>query len=79
MSRWPFKSGDHLAICDICGFRGYASELRKNYQGLMVHDRCFETQHPQEQRKPKQYIQKSYRPEGADIFLSPGDVTRDDL
>lgn len=43
-----YKAGDWLAICDICGFRFKASELRKNWKNEMVCSDCFELRHPQE-------------------------------
>lgn len=39
--------GQWNAICDRCGFKFKSSELRKDWQGLMVCDKDFETRHPQ--------------------------------
>ena len=36
------------AICDRCGFQYKNHQLRKEWTGYMVCDRCFETRHPQE-------------------------------
>ena len=42
------KLGDWNALCDICGQKYKASELRKNWKGLMVCSRDFEPRHPQD-------------------------------
>lgn len=41
--RW----GDWNAICDCCGFKFKASQLRKDWRGLMVCDKDYEPKHPQ--------------------------------
>jgi hypothetical protein len=43
-----YQAGKWLAICDICGFRFYNDQLKKDWRGLMtcVHDH--EPRHPQE-------------------------------
>jgi hypothetical protein len=46
--RKKYRPGDWYAICAICGFRYFASELRKNYRGAYVCDKDFELKHPQE-------------------------------
>jgi len=79
----PYKSGDYLVICDICGFRRYASECQLNWKKQFVcSDTCYEEKHPQ-YTEPKSLHEKQivpiHRPEGEDVFLSPGDVTPDDL
>lgn len=43
-----YKSGDWLAVCDICGFRFKASQLKKNWKGEYVCAADFELRHPQE-------------------------------
>lgn len=42
------KNGDYNAICDSCGFKFKASELRKRWDGFMVDDACWEPRHPQD-------------------------------
>ncbi len=42
------KLGDHNAICDECGFKFKASELRKRWDGAMVCKIDFEVRHPQD-------------------------------
>lgn len=81
MTRWPYKSGDCLAICDRCGSRAYLSELQEEYTGLMVHSFCFDEQHPQELAPPPRIEQpiRNARPEPTDSFLDEMEITRDDL
>jgi len=40
-----FKSGSHNAICDRCGFKFKADQLRKDWQGLMVCKDDYEQRH----------------------------------
>ena len=64
------KRGEHAVICDRCGFRYHGSDLRKEWQGFMVCDTCYEPRHPQDliksvqDQKPKSY----YRPESEFTF-----------
>lgn len=48
-----YRAGDWLAICDMCGFRFYASELKENWKGQRVCSKDFETRHPQEFIRPR--------------------------
>jgi hypothetical protein len=41
-----YKPGDWNAICDRCGFKFKASELKRDWQGFMVCPEDFETRHP---------------------------------
>jgi len=43
-----YKKGDHNVICDRDGRKYKASEMRKEWNGLMVHKSNFETRHPQD-------------------------------
>jgi hypothetical protein len=36
------------AICDRCGFQHKNYQLKKEWTGLMVCGKCFETRHPQD-------------------------------
>jgi len=40
--------GDWNAICDRCGFKYKASQLRPEWTGLMVCSKCWEPRHPQD-------------------------------
>lgn len=41
-----YKPGDWNAICDRCGFKFKASELKEEWTGLMVCPEDFELRHP---------------------------------
>lgn len=41
-----FKSGDWNALCQRCGLRHKASELKLEWTGLHVCDECWEERHP---------------------------------
>jgi hypothetical protein len=43
-----YKRGDWLAICDVCGFRYNATELRLRWDGLRVCPKDFEVRQPQD-------------------------------
>lgn len=77
----PYFSGDAIGICDVCGFRYRMSQLRKRWDGVMVCSEDFEERHPQDfvRAVKDNFAVKNARPEPADVFLSPGDVTADDL
>lgn len=81
MKNPAYRPGDAYALCDRCGFRFHKSELKKTWDNLMVCRDDFETRHPQDLIKVKQerISIKDARPQGQDVFLSPGDVTADDL
>ena len=80
-----FHSGNHLVICDRCGFKKLRTECRKEWTGLLVcSDTCWEAKHPQLTIKPKKDMQavKDARPEVDDIYLSTAyadRITADDL
>lgn len=78
------RVGDWRVQCDYSGFKAWASECVKTWDGYWVLRRFAgeETQrHPQDfvrGRPDNQQVPWS-RPEATDTFLSPGDVTPDDL
>lgn len=41
-----FKSGDWNAVCDFCGFKFKASELKLDWRGFRVCEEDFELRHP---------------------------------
>lgn len=78
------RAGDHLVICDFSGFKAWASECVRTWDGLVVIRRFAgeETQrHPQEfvRGRIERTVVENARPEATDVFLSPGDVTPSDL
>jgi hypothetical protein len=75
-----YKPGDYNAICDRCSFKFKASELRREWDGLMVCKECWEPRHPQDFVRGVQDAKALpfTRPEAPDVFIEPGDVTADD-
>ena len=72
MGRADFlKLGDWNAICDRCGRKFKASQLRKTWQGFMVCRRDFEERQPQDFVKGVPDIQAPpwTRPPSGDIFV----------
>ena len=43
-----YKRGDYNAICDVCGFKFKASEMRKTWKGLYVCHDDYEPRQPQD-------------------------------
>lgn len=71
-----WESGDWNAICDVCGFKFKASQLRLRWDGLRVCDTDWESRHPQDLIRP---IPDSpalpwTRPEGTDSFVTPSNL-----
>lgn len=66
-----FLSGQYNAICDRCGFKFKSSELKKDWQGLMVCEKDFETRHPQTLIKTttEGAFPEWSRPEAEDVFI----------
>lgn len=42
-----YKAGSWNAVCDVCGFRFKAHELKKRWDGLMTCNKDYELDHPQ--------------------------------
>lgn len=77
MPRTWFVSGDWNAICDVCGFRYKASQLRKRWDGLMVCTHDWEPRHPQDFIKPiKERIGVPWtRPNPEPVFVNVCSLT----
>ncbi len=76
-----FDPGGHNAICDVCGFKFKAKQLRKRWDGVYVCSKDWEIRHPQDfirGIKDDQHVPWT-RPEATNSFLEIGDVTEDDL
>ena len=43
-----FVSGEYNGICDVCGVKYKANQLKKRWDGLYVCDEDWEIRHPQE-------------------------------
>lgn len=65
------KWGTWNTICDRCGFKFKAFQLREEWTGLMVCGECFEHRHPQDLIKiPKDDQSVPWtRSEPADVFI----------
>lgn len=78
-----YKSGDYYVICDICGFKRYRSECRKNWKNQLVcSDTCYEPRHPQLDPlpvKPDIIAVPEPRPEPTIVYVGSRDITADDL
>lgn len=84
-----YEHGQHNVICDRCGFKYKARQLRKEWNGLRTcsgpqTNGCWEPRHPQDFVKGKadRQLPEWTRPEPADIDVSVGsgnEVTVDDL
>lgn len=59
-------------ICDVCGFKYKAYELKERWDGLMVCHLDWETRHPQDLIKiPKEDTSVPWsRPEPIDVFVA---------
>ena len=74
MSRgWSYTAGDWLAICDSCGFKFKASQLKERWDGLMVCKKDFELRHSQDFVRTKQdkITVPWTRPRSDDVFIYP--------
>lgn len=72
-----YRPGNWRAVCDRCGFEFYASQLYREWTGLMVCSKDLDHRHPQEfvrGMKDDQTVPWA-RPEGPDRFLLPNEVT----
>lgn len=68
-----FRSGDWNALCDSCGKKFKASQLRQRWDGFMVCEADYETRHVADFiRAPKGERPIPWsRPEGADASIGP--------
>lgn len=48
MGNRAFRSGDFLAVCDRSGMPYHRSEMRREWNGLLVHKRFYEPRHVQD-------------------------------
>lgn len=73
--------GNHWLICDITGLKIRRSRAVKTHDGLMVRRDQDDGRHPQEDVRSRADNPRvnNARPRPVDVFLSPGDVTEDDL
>ena len=70
--RHKYKPGNNKAICDICGWVHYASDLRYNSDGLLVCARDWEPEHPLDKAYPgrvEKIVPDKVRVEPDDVFV----------
>lgn len=69
-STW-WKIGDHNAICDRCGFKFKASELKETWDGFFVCKDDWEPRHPLDFVQPVRVepVLPWSRPERTDVFV----------
>jgi len=70
-SRQVYIKGDYNAICDWCGFKYKASELRMTWDNLFVCNKDWDPRQPQDLIRgiPDRQNVPIPRPEGPDIFI----------
>lgn len=78
------RPGDYRTICDLSGFKCWASETVMRWDGLRVHRRFIgseQSRHPQDLVRAVKDDQTvpNPRPEASDTFLNVGDVTPSSL
>jgi hypothetical protein len=74
------RLGDHLVICDRSGFKVWASECIREWNGLLVH-----RDHADRFRQPQDFVRgvkddpsvRNPRPEATDTFLSSAVLSTD--
>jgi hypothetical protein len=73
MSQNYFKSGEWNAICDSCGRKFKASQLKRRWDGFMVCEEDYEARHIADFiRAPKGERPIPWsRPEGTDVSVGP--------
>lgn len=67
-----YRPGDHWAICDRCGAAYRQSNLRPEWNGLIVCKYCWEPRHAQDfvrGREDNQAAKGNVRPESPNVFL----------
>jgi hypothetical protein len=72
---------DFNRICDQCGFKFKASETRKQWDGLIVCDSCFDARHPLDfvrGRRDRQNVPEPRPQATTPTFVSGTDVYVDD-
>lgn len=78
------RPGDHRVICDFSGFKTWASECVKTWDGYIVHRRFVGSEaqrHPQEfvRAIPDNSSVKNARPDTSAVYLAETLTTEDGL
>jgi hypothetical protein len=59
-----YKAGDLWLTCDVCGTRGYGSEMVETWNGLMVHeDTCYDGPRDPLDKPPPLHIERQTVPD----------------
>lgn len=76
-----YREGDFLVVCDVSGQKALRSQCVKQWNGLIVIKEYAEERHPLDLQRPPpaETVPSETRPDSDPVFLSPGDVTREDL
>ena len=75
------REHDFNRICDQCGFKFKASETRKQWDGLIVCNSCYEPRHPQDfvrGRRDRQRVPDPRPQSLTPTFVFDGDTYVDD-
>jgi hypothetical protein len=75
------KLGDWNALCDVCGFKFKASQLRKRWDGYMVCTADYEDRQPQDliRLRPDRQAVPWARPVPTDQFVTVAPVDPNSL
>ena len=76
-----YRPGDYYGICDECGFKVRASELKRRWDNLQVCSKDWEPRHPQDFIRGKKDRQRvaNPSPEAPDTFIAINAVTPESL
>ena len=68
--------GEFNAVCDRCSFKFKSSDLREEWQGLMVCKDCYEPRHPQDflEGVPDDSSIPWSRPDGGTVSCGPSNI-----
>jgi len=71
--------GDPWCYCDICGLKYRKSQTKKQWNGFIACEKCFDEKHPQLEpvHVEEQISVEDARPLGDPVFHDP--ITPDDL
>jgi hypothetical protein len=75
------RTDDHYSVCGRCGLKHYRSELKYEWNGLLVCPNCWNPRHPQMDLlvPPDRLVPDDPRPEPPDLFIEAGSVSWEDM
>jgi hypothetical protein len=79
--RTKLKPGDYFVWCQRTGFKVPASEIMREWNGLLVWNRVYEPRHPQDFVRGVTDDQSIPfgNPKPENVFLGDNEITADDL